>query len=93
LHWLAESEVANNLPEYLQTPLPQRGQLKLLFHAKSALLAHTTAKHSCCDDSADETAEHYGLDCPAFQDLRQQLLTATRAMAGALKFSCGACCP
>ena len=64
-------------------------QLKLLFRAGFAPVAHTSSKRTktssaCafCDDCPDETAEHFALECPAFHELRQQLLTATRALVG-----------
>jgi hypothetical protein len=58
-----------------------------------APVAHTTAKRAktspaCvfCADCADETAEHFALECPAFQELRQEQLAATRDLVGEPKF-------
>jgi hypothetical protein len=89
----AVTEFPNQLPKYLHTPLHRGAQLKLLFRAGFAPVAHTAAKRTktssaCvfCDGCADETAEHFTLECPAFQALRQQLLTATRTLVGEQKF-------
>jgi hypothetical protein len=89
----AVTEFPNNLPKYLQTPLHRGAQLKLLFRAGFAPVAHTRSKRTktnsaCafCDDCPDETAEHFALECPAFHELRQQLLTATRTLVGEPKF-------
>jgi hypothetical protein len=89
----AVTEFPNQLPKYLHTPMHRGAQLKLLFRAGFAPVAHTTAKRTktssaCafCDGCADETAEHFALRCPAFQELRQQLLTATRTLVGEPKF-------
>ena len=56
----------------------------------SSLLAAKRAESSpaCvfCDGCADETAEHFTLECPAFWGLRQQLLTAIRTLVGEPKY-------
>ncbi len=76
----------------LHTPMHRGAQLELLFRAGFAPVAHTSSKRTktssaCvfCDGCADETAEHFTLECPAFQALRQQVLTATRTLVGEQK--------
>jgi hypothetical protein len=89
----AVTEFPNQLPKYLQTPLHRGAQLKLLFRAGFAPVAHTNSKRTkaspmCafCDGCADATAEHFALECTAFRELRQQLLDATRTLVGEPKF-------
>ncbi len=97
--WPAVTEFPNQLPKYLHTPLHRGAQLKLLFRAGVAPVAHTAAKRTktssaCafCDGCANEKAEHFTLECPAFEALRQQLLTATRAWWASKSSGPGASC-
>ena len=64
-------------------------QLKLLYRAGFAPVAHTQSKKgksspACvyCEGCDDETAEHHALECPAFSGLRLPLLDDLRALLG-----------
>jgi hypothetical protein len=88
------TEFPNALPKYLHTPLHRGTQLKLLYRAGFAPVAHTQSKkgHSSpecifCEGCDDETAEHHAIECPAFSDLRQQLLDGVHTLLGPARLS------
>jgi hypothetical protein len=66
-------EFPNTLPHYLNTATHRGAQLKMLYRAGFAPMAHTASKKhktrpACvfCGGCDDETATHFSLECSAF---------------------------
>jgi hypothetical protein len=82
-------EFPNTLPQYLSTAMHRGAQLKLLFRAGFAQVAHTAYKKhktrpACvfCGGCADETATHFSLECPASNFQRHTLQDDISVLVG-----------
>jgi hypothetical protein len=87
-------EFPNTLPHYLNTAMHRGAQLKMLYRAGFAPVAHTASKKhktspACvfCGGCDDETATHFSLECPAFNSQRQPLLDDLTTLVGPAKYS------